>query len=104
MDQRPRRLDEGTRLADALSARAAREDGVDSDRDRDTHSVATLGAFLDRFGDVIAASADLGVHPNTFRYRLRRALDTAGIDIDDPVERLMAHLQLRLLDEPDGLQ
>ena len=74
---------------------------VDSDRDRDTHYVATLGAFLDRFGDVIAASADLGVHPNTFRYRLRRALDTAGIDIDDPVERLMAHLQLRLLDSPE---
>ncbi len=75
---------------------------LQSDRDRDTHYVATLRAFLDRFGDVINASADLGVHPNTFRYRLRRALDTAGIDLDDPVERLMAHLQLRLLDESDG--
>jgi DNA-binding PucR family transcriptional regulator len=75
---------------------------VDSDRGRDTRYVATLGAFLDRFGDVIAASADLGVHPNTFRYRLRRALDTAGIDLDDPVERLMAHLQLRLLESPEG--
>lgn len=74
---------------------------LQSDRDRDTHYVATLGAFLDRFGDVISASADLGVHPNTFRYRLRRALDTAGFDLDDPVERLMAHLQLRLLDDPD---
>jgi hypothetical protein len=71
---------------------------LDSDRTRDTHYIATLRAFLDRFGDVISASADLGVHPNTFRYRLRRALDTAGIDLDDPVERLMAHLQLRLLD------
>jgi DNA-binding PucR family transcriptional regulator len=75
---------------------------VDSDRDRDTHYVSTLSAFLDRFGDVIAASADLGVHPNTFRYRLRRALDTAGLDIDDPVERSMAHLQLQLLDPNDG--
>ena len=106
-----------TQFADVLGAvslvrwrRAAAQPGlragridilVDSDRDRDTHYVATLGAFLDRFGDVIAASADLGVHPNTFRYRLRRALDTAGIDIDDPVERLMAHLQLRLLDSPE---
>lgn len=75
---------------------------LQSDRDRDTHYVDTLRAFLDRFGDVINASADLGVHPNTFRYRLRRALDTAGIDLDDPVERLMAHLQLQLLDESDG--
>lgn len=72
---------------------------VASDRDRDTQYVATLRSFLDQFGDVIAAAASLDVHPNTFRYRLRRAVETAGLDLDDPVERLMAHLQLTLLDE-----
>jgi hypothetical protein len=71
-----------------------------SDSDRDTKYVATLRAFFDHFGDVIAASAWLDVHPNTFRYRLRRAVETADLDLDDPVERLMAHLQLTLLDEP----
>lgn len=73
---------------------------VASDRDRDTQYVATLRGFLDHFGDVIAAAAALDVHPNTFRYRLRRALETAGLDLDDPVERLMAHLHLTLLDGP----
>lgn len=75
---------------------------VDSDRARDTHYVVTLRSFLDHFGDVVAASAAVDVHPNTFRYRLRRAVETAGIDLDDPVERLMAHLHLTLLDDvPD---
>jgi hypothetical protein len=73
---------------------------VTSDRERDTTYVATMRSFLDHFGDVIAASAALDVHPNTFRYRLRRAAETAGLDLDDPVERLMAHLHLTLLDEP----
>ena len=72
---------------------------VTSDCDRDTQYVATLRSFLDHFGDVIAAAAALDVHPNTFRYRLRRAVETAGLDLDDPVERLMAHLHLTLLDE-----
>jgi hypothetical protein len=73
---------------------------VASDRDRDTRYVPTLRSFLDHFGDVIAAAAALDVHPNTFRYRLRRAAETAGLDLDDPVERLMAHLHLTLLDDP----
>jgi sugar diacid utilization regulator len=80
--------------------RAGRIDGlIASDRDRDTQYVATLRSFLDHFGDVIAAAAALDVHPNTFRYRLRRAVETAELNIDDPVERLMAHLHLTLLDD-----
>ncbi len=75
---------------------------VESDRARDTQYVATLRSFLDHFGDVIAASAAVDVHPNTFRYRLRRAVETAGIALDDPVERLMAHLHLTLLDDGAG--
>jgi len=75
---------------------------VVSDLDRDTHYLPTLRSYLDHFGDVMAASAHLEVHPNTFRYRLKRAVETAGIDLDDPVERLMAHLQLRLLDDPSS--
>ena len=74
---------------------------MESDRARDTHYVATLRSFLDHFGDVIAASGAVDVHPNTFRYRLRRAVETAGIDLDDPVERLMAQLHLTLLDQGD---
>jgi hypothetical protein len=69
-----------------------------SDRDRQTSYVATLRAFLDGFGDVRVAADLVGVHPNTFRYRLRRLAELAGLDLDDPVERLVVQLQLHLLD------
>lgn len=68
-----------------------------SDRDRSTTYVATLRAFLDSFGDVRAAADAVGVHPNTFRYRLRRLSELASLDLDDSQQRLVAQLQLHLL-------
>jgi DNA-binding PucR family transcriptional regulator len=53
-------------------------------------------AYLDAFGDVRSAARILHVHPNTLRYRVRRAAELAGIDLDDPLQRLFAQLQLRL--------
>ena len=70
---------------------------VELDERKDSQYLPTIRAFLDCFGDVVTAAASLGVHPNTFRYRLRRALELAGLDVDDPVERVVAHLQLLLL-------
>ncbi|GAA1675575.1 helix-turn-helix domain-containing protein [Glycomyces endophyticus] len=58
----------------------------------------SLRAHLDAFGDVGAAAAALHVHPNTLRYRLRRIKEVSGIDLDDPDQRLLAMLQLRLAD------
>jgi hypothetical protein len=55
----------------------------------------SLSSYLDSFGDVAVAAAELHVHPNTLRYRLRR-IKELGIDIDDPDERLLAMIQLRL--------
>lgn len=69
-----------------------------SDRDRSTTYVPTLRAFLDAFGDVRHAADVVGVHPNTFRYRLRRLGELVGLDLDDPQQRLVAQLQLHLLD------
>lgn len=54
----------------------------------------TLRAYLDALGDIPAAAASLGVHPNTYRYRLRRLMTL--LDFADPVERLILHLQLHL--------
>ena len=68
-----------------------------SDRERSTTYVATLRAFLDAFGDVRVAADAVGVHPNTFRYRLRRLSELAGLDLADPEQRLVAQLQLHLL-------
>ena len=55
-----------------------------------------LRAYLDALGDIPTAAASLGVHRNTYRYRLRRLVALAGLDMADPVERLVLHLQLHL--------
>ena len=62
-----------------------------------TNLVDTLRAWLDAFGDVIAASASMYVHPNTFRYRLRRLAEVGGIDLNDPDSRFAAMLQLKVI-------
>lgn len=59
--------------------------------------IETLRAWLDAFGDVIAASKAVYVHPNTFRYRLRRVAEVGGIDLNDPDTRFAAMLQLRIV-------
>jgi DNA-binding PucR family transcriptional regulator len=43
---------------------------------------------------VRAAARRLTVHPNTLRYRVRRATAIAGLHLDDPRARLVHHLQL----------
>ncbi len=61
----------------------------------DAHLVETLSAWLDSFGDVKAAAAACFVHPNTFRYRLRRVSEVGGIDLTDPETRFAMMLELR---------
>jgi DNA-binding PucR family transcriptional regulator len=60
--------------------------------------VDTLRAYLEAFGDVRRAAEVVAVHPNTFRYRIRRVGELSGIRLDDPTDRFIAELQLRLLD------
>lgn len=81
---------------DLLRGRASRL--ADYDRKHGSDHVATLRAFLDANGDVRRAAQALLVHPNTLRYRLARLQEAVGLDLDDPDERLVAHLQLRLMD------
>jgi DNA-binding PucR family transcriptional regulator len=66
------------------------------DRDHGTFFIAMLRAYLDCHGEVARAAAELGIHPNTLRYRLRRLAQVARISLDDPDERLVASVQLRL--------
>ncbi|MBO0771091.1 MAG: helix-turn-helix domain-containing protein [Actinobacteria bacterium] len=70
---------------------------LDYDRAHGGMLTPTLRAWLDTFGDVIAAAAALRVHPNTFRYRMRRVTEVSGFDPDDADARFAAMLQLRLL-------
>ena len=70
---------------------------VASDAEHGTVYVETLRAYLDAFGSIPKAADDLGVHPNTLRYRLRRALELADLDLEDGDERVVVELGLRLL-------
>lgn len=58
--------------------------------------VPALLAYLDAFGDVRKAAAAMNIHPNTVRYRVRRAEEVSGIDLADPAQRILTQLQLRL--------
>ncbi len=92
-------------LRDLATSRGDRPSGalarlVDYDRRHRSSLVATLRAWLDAFGDVVTASGTLFVHPNTFRYRLRRVVEVAEVDLDDPDQRFARMLQLRVL-RPD---
>lgn len=67
------------------------------DAQHGTEFVGTLAAWLDHHGDVGRAAEALGLHRNTMRYRIRRISDVSGIDLEDPDERLVAAIELRLL-------
>lgn len=62
-----------------------------------TEYARTLRAYLDAFGDVASAAAQTEIHPNTFRYRLRRLVELFDLELANPEERLVIELQLRLL-------
>lgn len=68
-----------------------------------TEYLTTLRAHLDSFGDVTSAAARLAVHPNTFRYRIRRLGELFGLDIEDSDERLAIELELTLWPTPSSV-
>lgn len=78
-----------------------RHDGVDimtaHDRSHDTDYAASVLAWLDAVGNINEAAQRIGVHPNTLRYRLRRAGELFDFDLERPDDRLSLWLHLRLL-------
>jgi DNA-binding PucR family transcriptional regulator len=69
---------------------------VEHDAEHGGILVPAVLAWLDAFGDVRAAARALNIHPNTVRYRVRRAGAVSGVDFGDPAQRLLTQLQLRL--------
>ncbi|MEV5713643.1 helix-turn-helix domain-containing protein [Amycolatopsis mediterranei] len=69
---------------------------VEHDTEHGGILVPAVLAWLNAFGDVRAAARVLNIHPNTVRYRVRRAAEVSGVDFDDPAQRLLTQLQLRL--------
>ncbi|WP_030660448.1 helix-turn-helix domain-containing protein [Streptomyces cellulosae] len=93
------------RLLDAVRGDANLRTGLAErlrahDTEHATDYCATLLTYLRHFGDVAAASADLHIHQNTLRLRLRRAEQLFGVSLADPTRRLVLTLELAALDEP----
>ena len=72
---------------------------LEHDSEHGTQYTHTLRAYLGAMGDVVGAAAGISVHPNTFRYRLRRIGELFDIDVKNAEERLVLELQLRLLSD-----
>ncbi|MEU4999221.1 helix-turn-helix domain-containing protein [Streptomyces sp. NPDC021622] len=84
-------------LADRPDMRDPRLTAVTAHDSRHQGRLAeSILAYLNAFGDVRAAAAQLHVHPNTVRYRIGRAEQLTGLDLSRPDQRLLAMLQLRL--------
>jgi hypothetical protein len=64
---------------DPLARQALVEDVYVPLRDSGSDLLETVTAFLDQGGSVEGTGRVLYVHPNTVRYRLRRALDVTGL-------------------------
>jgi hypothetical protein len=78
-----------------LNAGAAKE-VMAYDAAHDTEYARTLLAWFEAGCDMAGAAKRLAVHPNTCRYRIRQVRQHIGIDLDDPDERLVLWLQLRM--------
>jgi hypothetical protein len=75
---------------------------INYDAENGTELTGSLRAYLEAFGDVGRAAADVHVHPNTFRYRLRRICEVSGLDLEDSRARLAALVQLSAIRRPRG--
>jgi hypothetical protein len=89
-------------LQDIAAARGDRVTGpvtrlIAYDAEHKTKLLETLSAWFDAFGDVVAASSTLAVHPNTLRYRLVRITEVCGVDLSDPSTRLAMMAQVRMV-------
>lgn len=62
------------------------------DNEQGTDLVTTIGTWLARNCDTASTAAALSVHPNTLRYRLRRAGEVSGLDLADAKVRALTLL------------
>ncbi|GAA1289429.1 PucR family transcriptional regulator [Streptomyces javensis] len=66
------------------------------DRRRGTALLDSVDRYLAAGEDARLAARQLHVHPNTLRYRLRRAQEITGLDLSDPAAMFDIRLRLRL--------
>jgi purine catabolism regulator len=69
---------------------------MDHDSRKQGDLVRTLNGFFEANGNLAKAAVDLDVHRNTLVYRLERISELTELDLNDPDNRLILHLALKI--------
>ncbi len=69
---------------------------VEHDDRKQGDLIRTLSGFFEANGNLAKAANDLNVHRNTLVYRLERIAELTGLNLDDPENRLILHLSLKI--------
>lgn len=69
---------------------------VDYDDRKQADLIHTLNGFFAANGNLARAAQDLDIHRNTLVYRLERISELTELDLDDPENRLILHLALKV--------
>jgi purine catabolism regulator len=69
---------------------------VEHDDRKQGDLVRTLNGFFEANGNLAKAATDLDVHRNTLVYRLERIAELTEMNLDDPDNRLILHLALKI--------
>jgi purine catabolism regulator len=69
---------------------------VEHDERKQADLIRTLEGFFAANGNLAKAATDLDVHRNTLVYRLERISELTGLDLEDPDNRLILHLSLKV--------
>lgn len=69
---------------------------VEHDERKQADLIRTLNGFFEANGNLAKAASDLDVHRNTLVYRLERIAELTEMNLDDPDNRLILHLALKI--------
>ncbi|MFT9849912.1 PucR family transcriptional regulator [Aneurinibacillus sp. REN35] len=70
---------------------------ISYDKENQGNLLETLEVFLDNTGKVNQTARTLHIHPNTLAYRLKRICEVGDIDLNNPSDRVMLFLDIKLL-------
>lgn len=99
---RPMRTDDVLPERALLGDQDARDELYDSvylslkGQNADDPTLSTVAAFLRTGNSLEATAKELNVHPNTVRYRLKRAAETTGWDATNPRESYVLHTAIAI--------
>jgi PucR C-terminal helix-turn-helix domain/GGDEF-like domain len=77
---------------------------LDYDTERRTELVRTLSVYLHHHGSHKRSARMLHLHTNTVAYRVTRIEEITGLDLDDPDDRLVAHVAVKIVESQGSAQ